>query len=299
MEIVREEKPGLEKTTARIGVKYKRHFKWDVVVVWGLLISGSIIMLAPFLFLLTSSLKDQMAVFAYPPQWIPNPAHFENYIQVFIVKPFHMYIRNTLFIVVMNEIAILWASSFCAYGFSRLRFPGRSFWFNIVLATMMLPSVVLIVPTFVIFSKLGWIDTYLPFIVPAFFGGGAFNIFLLSQFFRTLPEELADAARIDGCDEFMIYSRIFLPLATPAMATVAIFTFLNAWNDFIGPLLYLNTADKYTVTMGLTLFRGGLLQTRWELLMAASIIMTVPVLLLFFMAQRYFVGGIVMTGLKG
>ena len=299
MEIVREEKPGLEKTTARIGVKYKRHFKWELVVVWGLLISGSIFMLAPFLFLLTSSLKDQMTVFAYPPQWVPNPAHFENYIQVFIVKPFHIYIRNTLFIVVMNEIAILWASSFCAYGFSRLRFPGRSFWFNIVLGTMMLPSVVLIVPTFVIFSKLGWIDTYLPFIVPAFFGGGAFNIFLLTQFFRTLPEELADAARIDGCDEFMIYSRIFLPLATPAMATVAIFTFLNAWNDFIGPLLYLNTADKYTVSMGLTLFRGGLLQTHWELLMAASIIMTAPVLLLFFMAQRYFVSGIVMTGLKG
>lgn len=299
MATAREENPNLGRTTAGIGVKYKRAFRWDLFIIWTLLISGSIFMLAPFLFLLTSSLKDQMAVFSYPPQWIPNPPRFENYIQVFVVKPFHIYIRNTLFIVVMNEIAILWASSFCAYGFSRLSFPGRSFWFNIVLGTMMLPGIVLIVPTFVMFSKFGWIDTYLPFIVPAFFGGGAFNIFLLTQFFRTLPEELADAARIDGCDEFMIYSRIFLPLATPALATVAIFTFLNAWSDFLGPLLYLNTADKYTVSMGLTLFRGGLLQTHWELLMAASITMTVPVLFLFFLAQRYFVGGIVMTGLKG
>lgn len=282
-----------------MGVKYRPAFKWDLLIVWALLISGSIVMLAPFLFLITSSLKDQMGVFLYPPQWIPNPAHFENYIQVFVVKPFHLYIKNTLLIIGMNEIAILWASSFCAYGFSRLRFPGRGFWFNIVLGTMMLPSVVLIVPTFVIFSKFGWIDTYLPFIVPAFFGGGAFNIFLLTQFFRTIPEELADAARIDGCDEYMIYSRIFLPLATPALATVAIFTFLNAWNDFLGPLLYLNTPDKYTVSMGLSLFRGGLLQTHWELLMAASVTMSVPVIILFFIAQRHFVGGIVMSGLKG
>jgi ABC-type glycerol-3-phosphate transport system permease component len=273
--------------------------KGDTFLVWILLIGGSIFMLAPFLFLVTSSLKSQMEVFAYPPKWIPNPAHFENYIQVFIVKPFHIYIRNTLFIIVLNEIAILWSSSFCAYGFSRIHFPGRNFWFNVVLITMMLPGIVLMVPSFVIFSKLGWIDSYLPFIIPAFFGGGAFNIFLLTQFFRTLPEDLADAARIDGCDEYRIYSLIFLPLAKPALATVAIFTFLNAWNDFTGPLLYLNTAEKYTVSMGLTLFRGALLQTRWDLLMAASVIMTLPVLLLFFFAQRYFVQGIVMTGLKG
>jgi ABC-type glycerol-3-phosphate transport system permease component len=249
--------------------------------------------------MLTSSLKDQMSVFVFPPQWIPYPPHFENYLQVFIVKPFHNYIKNTLFIAIMNEIAILWAASFCAYGFSRIRFPGRQFWFNIVLGTMMLPGIVLMVPTFVIFSRLQWIDTYLPFIIPAFFGGGAFNIFLLTQFFRTLPEELADAARIDGCGEFAIYWRIFMPLAKPALATVAIFTFLNAWNDFMGPLLYLNSAEKYTVAMGLALFRGALLQTRWDLLMAASVIMTIPVLILFFAAQRYFVEGMVMTGLKG
>jgi len=283
----------------RVGRSAMAKVKVGRSLVWIVLVLGALLMTAPFAFLVTSSLKNQMEVFMYPPKWLPIPAHFSNYVQVFIVKPFHLYFRNTLFIVVMNEIAILWAASFCAYGFARLRFPGSKFWFNIVLGTMMLPGIVLMVPTFVIFSRLGWIDTYLPFIVPAFFGGGAFNIFLLTQFFRTLPEELADAARIDGCNEYAIYGRIFMPLAKPALAAVAIFTFLNGWNDFIGPLLYLNTAEKYTVAMGLALFRGSLLQTRWDLLMAASVITTIPVLLLFFLAQRYFVSGIVMTGLKG
>lgn len=268
------------------------------VLIWLLLVLGALTMIAPFLWMLSSSLKDQMTVFMYPPQWLPNPPHFTNYIDVFVVKPFHIYIRNTLYIVIMNEIAILGAASFCAYGFSRLEFPGRSFWFGIVLGTMMLPSVILLVPTFVMFSQFGWVDTYLPFVIPAFFGGGAFNIFLLTQFFRTLPQELADAARIDGCGEVAIYARIILPLAKPALATVAVFTFLNGWNDFIGPLLYLSTNEKYTVAMGLALFRGALLQTRWDLLMAAAVTMTVPVLILFFFAQRYFVEGVVMTGLK-
>lgn len=288
-----------ELASVRVSKKYVARRKWGRALVWALLLLGAIIMIAPFGFLVTSSLKDQMGVFRYPPQWIPNPPHFQNYIQVFIIKPFHIYIRNTLFIAIMNEIAVLWASSFCAYGFARLRFPGRDIWFKIVLGTMMLPGIVLMVPMFVIFSRLGWIDTYLPFIVPTFFGGGAFNIFLLTQFFRTLPEELADAARIDGCNEFSIYARIFLPLAKPALATVAVFTFLTTWNDFMGPLLFLNTPEKYNVAMGLTLFRGGLMQTSWNLLMAAAVTMTIPVLLLFFLAQRYFVQGIVMTGLRG
>lgn len=268
------------------------------LLIWLLLVLGALTMIAPFLWMVSSSLKDQMTVFMYPPQWLPDPPHFANYIDVFVVKPFHIYIRNTLYIVIMNEIAILGAASFCAYGFARLDFAGRSFWFSLVLGTMMLPSVILIVPTFVMFSRLGWVDTYLPFIIPAFFGGGAFNIFLLTQFFRTLPQELADAARIDGCGELGIYARVILPLAKPALATVAVFTFLNAWNDFIGPLLYLSTNEKYTVAMGLALFRGALLQTRWDLLMAAAVTMTVPVLVLFFFAQRYFIEGVVMTGLK-
>lgn len=283
---------------ARSSAKYAARRRGWRVLIWCLLVFGALTMIAPFLWMLSSSLKDQMTVFMYPPQWLPNPPHFTNYTDVFVVKPFHIYIRNTLYIVIMNEIAVLGAASFCAYGFSRLEFPGRSFWFGIVLGTMMLPGVILLVPTFVMFSQFGWVDTYLPFIIPAFFGGGAFNIFLLTQFFRTLPQELADAARIDGCGEVAIYARIILPLAKPALATVAVFTFLNGWNDFIGPLLYLSTNEKYTVAMGLALFRGALLQTRWDLLMAAAVTMTVPVLILFFFAQRYFVEGVVMTGLK-
>jgi multiple sugar transport system permease protein len=164
---------------------------------------------------------------------------------------------------------------------------------------MMVPYFVLMIPTFVIFTRLQWIDTFLPLTVPAFFGGGAFNIFLLRQFFRTIPAELADAARIDGCSEFGIYARIMLPLAKPALTTVAIFTFLGGWNDFIGPLLYLNSPERFTVSIGLATFRSAMYTPRWNLMMAASTAMVLPVILVFFLAQRYFVQGIVMSGLKG
>ncbi len=162
----------------------------------------------------------------------------------------------------------------------------------------MLPSVVTMIPTFVIFSRLKWLDTFLPLTVPYFFGGEAFNIFLLRQFFRTIPEELADAARIDGCSEYRIWWSLFMPLAKPALTTVAIFTFLNAWNDFMGPLLYLNSPNMFTVSLGLATFRS-VMRTRWDLLMAATTAMTIPVLAIFFLGQRYFVKGVVLTGLKG
>jgi len=255
-------------------------------------------MLLPLLWMVSSSLKLEQRVFEFPPQLIPNPVRFQNYVEALTYKPFHIYIRNTLFLVVMNEIAVLLSASFCAYGFARVRFPGRDLWFGVVLATMMVPGVVLMVPSFVIFSRLKWIDTFYPLTVPVFFGGGAFNIFLLRQFFRTIPEDLADAARIDGCSEYGIYGRIMMPLAKPALTTVAIFTFIGTWNDFMGPLLYLNSPDKFTVSRGLAMFRS-VLYTRWDLLMAASTAMTLPIILVFFAAQRYFVQGVVLTGLKG
>jgi multiple sugar transport system permease protein len=163
---------------------------------------------------------------------------------------------------------------------------------------MMVPYVVMMVPQFVIFSRLHWIDTFLPLTVPYFFGGGAFNIFLLRQFFRTIPEELADAARIDGCSEYTIYARIMMPLAKPALITVAIFTFFGTWNDFMGPLLYINSPERFTISLGLAGFRG-VMRTRWDLLMAASTATTLPIVILFFLAQRYFVQGVVLSGLKG
>ena len=271
---------------------------WWRLLIWAILVIGAVIMAFPFVWLVSSSLKLENDIFIFPPQWIPNPVRFQNYSDALTYKPFGRYVLNTITIVLFNEIAILVSASFCAYGFARIRFPGRDVWFGIVLSTMMVPYFVLMVPQFVIFTRLGWIDTFLPLTVPFFFGGGAFNIFLLPQFFRTLPEDLADAARIDGSNEFGIYARIMLPLAKPALITIAIFTFLNGWNDFIGPLLYLNSPDNFTVAIGLATFRS-VMRTRWDLLMAASTAMILPVVILFFFLQRYFIQGIVFSGIKG
>jgi multiple sugar transport system permease protein len=268
------------------------------MITYILLIAVSLLMLFPFLWLVSSSLKSQLEIFEYPPQWFPYPLQWQNYVDALTFRPFGLYLRNSLIIATLNVIAVVFTSSLCAYGFARIRFWGREFWFGIVIATLLLPSIVTLVPQFIIFSRLGWVNTILPLTVPLFFGGGAFNIFLLRQFFRTIPEELADAARIDGCSEFGIYWRIMLPLSKPALITVGIFTFLAAWNDLIGPLIYLRTPETYTVAIGLAQFRGAMV-TRWDLQMAAAAVMIFPVILLFFFAQRYFIKGIVMTGLKG
>jgi ABC-type glycerol-3-phosphate transport system permease component len=285
--------------------KARRHSRYDKVwrsLVWILLLAGSAVMILPFLWLLTSSLKTETSVFQFPPQWIPSPVMWSNYPEAWAARPWPVFLRNTLWILLINEIGILFSASLCAYGFARINFTGKNFWFAILLATMMLPGVVLMIPTFVMFSRLRWVDTFLPLTVPAFFGGGAFNIFLLRQFFRSLPSELADAARIDGCSEFDIFSRIMLPLAKPALATIAVFTFLGVWNDFMGPLLYLSKSpEKFPISLGLATFRNSTFyfRTRWDLLMAASTATIIPVILTFFLAQRFFVQGIATTGLKG
>lgn len=269
------------------------------VFIWVVLVVGAVIMLMPFVWMISSSLKAEQQVFQYPPQLLPDPPMWSNYVEALVYKPFGLYIRNTAFLVGVNMLAVLLASSFCAYGFARITFPGRDFWFVIVLATMMMPYYVLMVPIFIMFTRLGWIDTYLPLTVPTFFGGGAFNIFLMRQFFRTIPQELSDAARIDGCNEFQIYWTIFMPLAKPALVSIAILAFLGTWNDFVGPLLYIKSPDLFTVSIGLAGFRS-IMRSRWDLLMAASTAMTIPVIALFFAAQRYFFesGGITLTGLK-
>jgi len=287
---------------------------WNGVTV-ALLLIMAIVMLIPFVWLVTSSLKGQIEIFQYPPQWIPNPIRWDNYREALTAKPFDVYLINTLKIVFLNIIAVVGSSSLCAYGFARIKFWGRDFWFGIVLATLFLPYAILIVPQFIIFSRLpvpqinfpllgittesrNWVDTFLPLTIPYFFGGGAFNIFLLRQFFRTIPEELADAARIDGCTEMGIYWRIMMPLAKPALITVAIFTFLNSWNDLLGPVIYLRSPSNFTVAVGLASFRS-LQSSRWDLQLAAATALIIPVLILFFFAQRYFIKGVVMSGLKG
>jgi multiple sugar transport system permease protein len=283
---------------ARWAAKLRNGEFWWRVLIWAVLVTGSVVMIMPFVWLVSSSFKPENDIFIFPPKWIPDPWRPQNYVDALTYKPFNIYITNTLIIVGLNMVAVLFTASLCAYGFARIKFWGRDFWFVLVLSTMMVPYFVLMVPQFVIFSRLGWVDSFRPLTIPIFFGGGAFNIFLLRQFFRTLPEELADAARIDGCSEFRIYWNIMVPLAKPALAAVAIFTFLNGWNDFIGPLLYLNSPEKFTVAIGLATFRS-VMRTRYDLLMAASSAMILPVIVLFFFAQRYFIQGVVLSGLKG
>jgi len=284
---------------ARTG-SIERNASISRVIIWVVLVLGAVLFISPFIWMVSSSLKEEQAVFVYPPQLIPNPVMWSNYVQALTYKPFASYIFNTLIIVVLNEFAILLSASFVAYGFARIQFKGRDFWFAIVLASMMIPYAVLMIPQFVMFTRLGWIDTrlYLPLTIPVFFGGGGFNIFLLRQFFKGIPLDLADAARVDGCTEFGIYWRIMMPLAKPALATIAIFTFLGTWNDFLGPLLYIKSPEYFTVSIGLAAFRG-VMRTRWDLLMAASTAMILPAITIFFAAQRYFIEGAAISGLKG
>jgi multiple sugar transport system permease protein len=270
------------------------------ILIWIILVAGALLFMLPFVWMVSSSLKPEQQVFQYPPRLIPDPIMWSNYAEALTYKPFGAYVFNTLFIAALNLVAVVLTASFCAYGFARIQFRGRDFWFAVALATLMVPYFVLMIPQFVMFTRLGWVNSrlYLPLTVPLFFGGGAFNIFLLRQFFKSIPPELADAARVDGCSEFGIYWRIMMPLAKPALTTVAIFTFLGTWNDFIGPLLYIKSPDNFTVSLGLAAFRG-VMRTRWELLMAASTAMVLPVILLFFLAQRYFIQGAAISGLKG
>jgi ABC-type glycerol-3-phosphate transport system permease component len=267
-------------------------------LLYGALVAVAAVLLLPFAWMLSTSLKGNEAIFAIPPQWIPEDLRWDNYAQVFRRMPFLLYLRNTTLITALTIIGTVGSSALVAYAFACLRWPGRDALFIFVVATMMLPLQVIMIPLFVLFKEFGWLNTYKPLIVPAFLGGGAFNIFLLRQFFLTLPRDLFDAARIDGASEWTIFRRVALPLSRPALVTVALLTFMGSWNDFLGPLIYLSDPDKGTLALGLALFTGQN-QTDWGVLMAASILMLLPVVLLFFFFQRYFIQGFTMSGLKG
>lgn len=251
----------------------------------------------PFFWLAVTSLKSDAEVFAMPPVWVPSRLLWSNYARAVAYIPFAMYLKNTLTICVLSVLGSVASCSLVAYSLARIRWPGREAVFFVLLATMMLPGQVTLVPVFAVFRALGWIDTFKPLVVPHFLGS-AFYIFMLRQFFLTIPLELSDAARIDGCTEWNIYRRVILPLARPALVTVGLFTFINAWNDFTGPLLYLNDERKATLSLGLQQFVGQH-NAEWSLLMAASTLMTLPIIVLFFVAQRTFIEGIAVTGLKG
>jgi multiple sugar transport system permease protein len=276
----------------------RRNKRWGRALVWFLLCAGAILMTLPFLWMVSTSLKVESQIWLFPPQWIPNPVRWQNYIEALTILPFGRYALNTMLITVLTTVGVVLSASLCAYGFARMQFPGRDLVFMIVLSAIMIPYAVLLIPQYIMFRSFGWLDTYLPLWVPPWFGGGVFNIFLLRQFFRTIPTELSDAARIDGSSELGIYWRVIMPLAGPALATVGIFTVLNTWNDFLAPLVYISSPDKFTLALGLAQFRG-LMSTQWHYLMAASTTVIVPTLILFVLAQRYFIQGIALTGLKG
>lgn len=251
----------------------------------------------PFFWLVSTSLKELDQIFRMPPVWIPDPVRWGNYPEALSYFPFLRQLGNTLVIAISNVALTVLSSTVVAYSFSRLRWIGRDALFYLVLSTMMLPYQVTMIPLFIIFRSLGWVNTLLPLIVPHLFGV-PFYIFLLRQFFMTLPRELDDAATIDGCNELGVLWFIVLPLSKAALATVALFQFLNSWNDFLGPLIYLNDPSKYTLSLGIQVF-ASTTGVQWGWLMAVTTVLTVPVVILFFFTQRTFIQGIALTGIKG
>jgi ABC-type glycerol-3-phosphate transport system permease component len=264
--------------------------------VYALLIALGLMSTAPFIWMLSTSLTQPSKALDLPPRWIPSPIYWENYARAWTVLPFGDFTRNSLVYSLVSLVGELASCSIVAFAFARIPFRGRAFWFAVVLSTMMLPGQVTLIPLFILFKNLGWLDTLLPLIVPTFFGH-PFYIFLLRQFFLTLPSELDDAARIDGANPLQTFWHIMLPLAQPGLATVAIFSFVFRWNDFFGPLIYLTTAENMTIAVGLQLFRG-LWGTDFSLLMAASVAAVLPIIVLFFFAQKTFIQGIALTGMK-
>ncbi len=263
------------------------------------LAGGGALMLVPFFWLLSSSLKAPHEIFVFPPRWIPDPIRWSNYLEVFEVVSVMRYAANTMTITFFSTLGVIVSSSMAAYSFARLRFKGRDIVFALILSTVMLPYVVTMIPVYILFTRLGWIGTFLPLIVPDWFGG-PITIFLLRQFFRTIPLELEDAARIDGASRPRIFAQIILPLSRSALTVVLVLSLLHNWNDFLTPLIYLHRRDLFTLALGLNAlqyFEGGLDWTHY--VMALATLMVLPVVILYFLAQRAFVEGIVLTGLKG
>ena len=267
-------------------------------VVYLLLLAGAFGVMIPFFWMLSTSLKRPGTEFTFPIEWIPVPPRFGNYWTAWSILPFNQWLLNTVRITGLSILGHIISCAIVGFGFARIRFPGRDAIFLLVLATMMLPFPSIIIPLFILFRELGWINTILPLVVPTFFATSAFYVFLLRQFFMTLPLELDDAARVDGCSTFGIFYRICIPLIKPALGIILVFSFMNHWNDFLGPLIFLSDLDQYTLALGLRFFQGQY-RVEWTLLMAASLIILSPCIILFFIAQKNYIQGIVITGVKG
>lgn len=283
-------------STAVVMKKKKSSAVLHRVLLYIVLILIAVIMVVPFLWMLSTSLKTQYDAVKIPPVWIPDPPQWENYVRLFTEQPMFQFMLNTIKIVFFVVLGQLFFSSLAAYSFARISFKGRNVVFFLYIATLMVPGQVTMIPTYLMFAKAGLTDNHLALILPAFFS--AFGVFLLRQFFMSLPRELEEAAEIDGCNPFMTYWRIMLPLVVPAMLTLGVFTLMNTWNDYMGPLIYLSSPEKYTMTLGIAYFKG-VYTTQWNLVMAGSIVSVMPILIAYLCAQKYFIEGIAFSGVKG
>jgi ABC-type glycerol-3-phosphate transport system permease component len=258
------------------------------------------VFMVPFGWTIATSLKQVSELYDFPPTFVPEVPQWHNYLVVWSRVPFGRWVMNSTTITAGAMLGTLFSASLVAYAFARFRYPGRDLFFIVTLSTMMLPVEVTIIPTYLLFNLIGWLDTLLPLIVPSWFGGGAFYIFLLRQFFMTIPRDLDDAAKIDGANSLQVFLNVMVPLSKPALATVAVIAFISHWDEFLGPLIYLNSPERFPLSVGLRYFqnKGNENQPMEHLLMAAAAMITLPCLVLFFFTQRYFVRGVVMSGIK-
>jgi multiple sugar transport system permease protein len=289
--LIQQTKPKLEQTPLPTRIIGR-------IIIYLLLIGGSISMIFPFLWLVRSSFMSTAQIFIFPPEWVPNPFLWQNYPEALTVVPFYRYLLNTLVLEFWNITGTLFTCSLAAFSFARLRWRGRNIVFGIILSGLMLPYAVTLIPHYLIWNSLGAVNTILPLTVPSWLGQHVFAIFLLRQFFMTIPRDLDEAAYIDGANPFTVLFRVIIPLSKPAFIVVFIFTFIGVWNDFLGPLIYLQDREKFTLAVGLAQF-SGMYNAQWGYLMAASTAMIAPIIAMFFVAQKYFIEGITLTGVKG
>ncbi len=278
----------------------KKRTQINRIVLYFFLSMGALVYLFPLFWMISTSLKTLPQIAKFPPIWMPRPMVWKNYIDALTFLPFHLFARNTLIIAIFYIAGNLLSATFVAYGFARLRFPGRDILFIILISTMMIPMIVRLIPLFLMFKRLGWINTFYPLTVPEFFGN-PFFIFLVRQFYRNIPFDISDSARIDGCSEMGIWYKIMLPLSKPVVAAVIIFAFQRVWNDFLAPLIYLNKTEMKTLSLGLQALTGGTGEAveLYNLLMAACTTFVLPMIIIFIFAQKYFMRGVIMTGIKG
>jgi multiple sugar transport system permease protein len=280
------------------GVRHGPAWLLRRAAVYGALILLSAIFLIPLAWMVTTSFKQQGQVFANPPVWLPDPWMFENYPEAARRAPLWLWLRNTVTITILATVGNVLVSSMVGFGFARIRFPGRGPLFILLLATMMLPAQVTLIPRFLLFKNLGWTDSFLPLILPSWFGGGAYFVFLVRQYYLTLPLDLDEAAKIDGASNWRVWWNIIVPLSYPVLVAIGIFAFVAHWNEFLEALIFLNSESLKTLSLGLRAFLAPS-DASWHITMAASMWLVVPMMVVFFVGQRYFIKGVAMTGIAG